>query len=193
MNIIIDGYNIIKQIFKSARVAQKEHDWFMGLLVSYTRKKKHTIYIVFDAGPYERPTAEKTQNIIKVYSGRHKSADDVIKAYIEEQLLKPLLIVTTDRQINRYAARHNIPSIDSLDFYTLMKEEKSIPVQGLHKASGTAFKLHQEETSPELDELMQEAAKTLYYKVEEHQEDTKSGHKKVAKDERQMIKILKKL
>lgn len=190
MNIIIDGYNIIKQIFTKSRISQKERSWFLGKLAEYARKKKHTIYIIFDAGPYERPTSEKRDALTKVYSGRHMSADDVIKAYIEEQVLKPMLIVSTDRQITAFAARHQVPSIDSIDFYALMKDEKIKGVPGLQKAPGKAHKLHEEEASF-VDELMQEASKVLYYKEEDEQ---KGGpQKKAPKKERALLTVLKKL
>lgn len=191
MNIIIDGYNIIKQIFTKSRISEKERSWFLGKLAEYGRKKKHTIYIVFDAGPYERPTSEKRDSLIKVYSGRHMSADEVIKAYIEEQVLRPMLIVTTDRQINAFAARHNVPSIDSIDFYALMRDEKIKGVAGVQKAPGKAHKLHEKET-PAIDELMQEASKVLYYKEEDVQERD-SSHKKAPKKERALLNVLKKL
>ena len=191
MNIIIDAYNIIKQIFTKDRVSEKERSWFLARLTQYASKKKHTIYIVFDGGPYERPTVEKRGVIIRVFSGRHTSADEVIKTYIEEQVLKPMLIVTTDRQINNFASRHKVPSIDSLDFYALMNEEKSAaPVQGLQKAPGEAYKLHEEEV-PEIDQLMQEASQVLYYK--EEGEERKGSKKKAPKEERHMRNVIKKL
>ncbi len=193
MNIIIDAYNIIKQIFTKSRITDKERSWFLARLADYAQKKKHTVYLVFDAGPYERPTVEKRGAVIRVYSGRHTSADEVIKHYIEEQVLKPMLIVTTDRQINAFAARHKVPSIDSLDFYKLMNEEKGVErVHGLQKAPGEAHKLHENESSLELDQLMQEASQVLYYKEEEGGEQ-KGSKQKAPKEERQMLKVLKKL
>ena len=192
MNIIVDGYNIIKQIFAKSTITEKERSWFLAKLTEYARKKKHTVYIVFDGGPYDRPTAEKKGILVKVYSGRKLSADAVIKTYIEEQLLTPMLIVTTDRQINTFAARHKVPSIDSLDFYKLMQEEKVAVTTGFQKAPGVAHKLHEEEETTELDKLMQEASSVLFYKNEQAEAAGKKG-KKAPKDERQMLKVLKKL
>lgn len=193
MNIIIDGYNIIKQVFAKTHVSEKERAWFMNKLTEYAHRKKHTLYVVFDGGPYERPTIETRGVITKVYSGRHKSADEVIKNYIEEQVLKPMIIVTTDRQVNAYAARHKVPSIDSLDFYKLLIEDKAVAqLHGLKRAPGKAHKLNTEQEHTELDTLMEEAASVLLYKEEDQKERTKSGQK-IPKEERQMLKILKKL
>ena len=115
-------------------------------LTEYAHKKSTRIYVVFDGGPYERPTIETRGVITKVYSGRHKSADEVIKNYIEEQVLKPMIIVTTDRQVNAYAARHKVPSIDSLDFYKLLIEDKAVAhCMDLKRAPGKAHKLNTEQ------------------------------------------------
>ena len=217
MNIIVDGYNIIKQIFSKSHVSDNERAWFLRRLTEYAAKKGHQVYLVFDGGPYERPTVERSSivrsssarsstgrsssaqmagkkgMVVKVYSGHHLSADDVIKTYIEEKLLVPMLVVTTDRQINRYAARNNVPSIDSLDFYKLMNEEEPVKVAGgLYKVPGAAQKLHEDEGSRELDELMQEASSVLLYK-EEDESDQKGSKSKSPKQEREMLRILKKL
>lgn len=194
VNIIIDAYNIIKQIFSKERISDKERQWFMSRLSEYIQKKKHTVYLVFDAGPYERPTVERRDHIIKVYSGRNESADDVIKTYIEEQVLRPMLIVSTDRQITSFAKRHQTPTMDSLDFYALMvEEEKGTVKQGFQKAPGEAQKLHEEEYSPDIDTLMQEASQMLYYKEEDNKADKESARQRTSKKERQMARIVKKL
>ena len=190
MNIIIDGYNILKQVAPRNQITEKERSQFLRIVEQYAHKKKHIIYVVFDAGPYERPTAEKKNSLVIVYSGTRTTADDVIKTYIEEQVLKPLLIVTTDRQITRFAARHSVPHIDSLDFYALMKHEKSVVPQGPTQSRGMAHKLHPEKS--ELDELMQEASKGVYYKEEDiNKKDAVLN--KASKSDKQLMRILKKL
>lgn len=194
MNIIIDAYNLIKQIFMKDRVSDKERQWVIARLSEYALRKKHSIYLVFDAGPYERPTVERRGEIVKVFSGRNETADDVIKSYIEEQVLNPMLIVSTDRQITNFAKRHQTPTIDSLDFYKLMvEEEKGTVKQGFQKAPGRAQKLHEEEYSPNIDALMQEASQILYYKEEDQKAEKESAEQKSSKKERQMAHIIKKL
>ena len=43
--------------------------------------------------------------------------------------------MTTDRQLNRYASQQGIPSLDSLDFYVLMKEtaKKEVSLKKTHE------------------------------------------------------------
>ncbi len=192
MNIIIDGYNMIKQIFTKNRVLESEVRGFLNRLTQYALRKKHTIYVIFDAGPYERPTATKKGPLIQVYSGRHMSADEVIKSYIEEQVVRPMLIVTTDRQINAFAGRHRIPSIDSLDFYKLLSAAEVAPSHGSKKTAGKVHKLHEQEGSAELDVLMQEGAHMVYYKEEDQEQRTDKKNKE-SKEERHMRALIKKL
>ncbi len=190
MNIIIDGYNLLKQALGRKIITDKERRWFHTRAADYARKKGHTLIIIYDGGTSSRPEIEREGQLTTVYSGYKLTADDVIKSYIDEGALRDLLIVTTDRQLNAYASRANIPSIDSLDFYAFMQERKASAL-GYKKAAGAAHKLHTDEASTELDVLMQEAASVLMYKEEELKE--KHAHKKVSKKERLIEVILKKL
>ncbi len=148
------------------------------------------MYLIYDGGPYNRMTVEKNGRVITVYSGHKESADDIIKRYIEERLLKNILLVTTDRQLNAFADTYEVPSIDSLDFYELMKE-MGIPKKGYQKTPGQAHKLHPERASSELDALMQEGSNMLLYKEEEPEEEA-HGHG-TSKKEKRLLAVLKKL
>ncbi len=190
MNILIDGYNLLKQLLGTKQISERQRKWFADRAAEYANKKGHTLYIVYDAGPYTRLTKEVRGKVTTIYSGHKDSADDVIIGYIENNLLKNLLLVTTDRQLNAVADQHGIPSIDSLDFYEFMKEKAPL-VGGYKKVTGKAHKLHAE-VNPELDALMQEGASLLQYKVEQDdpkEYDTKGSSKK----EKRLLAILNKL
>lgn len=191
MNIIIDGYNLLKQLLGSKPIGEKERDWFLRKAAEYALAKKHKLFIVYDGGSHPRPVSEKKGSVVTVYSGYKLTADDVIKSYIDEGLLKDMLIVTTDRQLNRYASRAQVPSIDSLDFYKLMNRQKPESVVGYKKAPGVAHKLHEGEGTTELDLLMQEGASVLLYKDE--QEGGEAPSKKASKKEKYEQALLKKL
>ncbi len=190
MNIIIDGYNLLKQVSRKKTIAPHERARFHARAVDYAKKKRHTLYIIYDGGSDPRPVIEKKGAVITVYSGYKQTADDVIKSYIDERILKDMLVVTTDRQLNAYAESYQVPSIDALDFYSLMQDRK-IPTLGYKKVAGTAHKLHEEEGSAELDALMQEGASVLLYKEEESEEKNKT--KKASKVERLTHALLRKL
>lgn len=188
MIIVIDAYNLLKQLFRR-QITQKERGWFESFAAEYARKKQHTLYLVFDGGPFTRPTAERTGSVIIVYSGTKETADDVIKAYIDERTVAEMLLVTTDRQLNRYASQQGIPSLDSLDFYALMKETAKKEVSS-KKTPSKAHKVSERE-SPELDLLMEQGASMPYFKEEEVGGE-KLG-KTPAKMERRILALLKKL
>lgn len=189
MNILIDGYNILKQVF-GGEISERQRKGFAVRALEYANRKGHTIYLIFDGGPYARMTVEKHGRVITVYSGHKESADDIIKQYIEERRLKNLLVVTTDRQLNSFADRYDVPSIDSLDFYQLMMEvnTSTIPAK---KNAGQAQKLHPEEVSPELDALMEEASRMVSYKEEEPGEEAPAQG--TSKKEKRLLAVLKKL
>ncbi len=189
MNILIDGYNLLKQLL-SKQIADKERTWFHERAAEYARKKGHHLYIVYDAGPYDRLTKEIYGKVTIIYSGHRDTADDVIKDYIDKKLLKNMLVVTTDRELNKYADQYEVPSIDSLDFYEFMKQ-KSTPVVGVKKAPGKAKKLHPGQLNPELDRLMQEGTTVLEYKQELDEEDD-DGYD-FSKKERRLMGLIKKL
>jgi predicted RNA-binding protein with PIN domain len=188
MNIIIDGYNLIKQLLKKTVISEKERTWFHQKAVEYSRRKNHILYIVYDGGPLDRPTKEKHGIINLIYSGNRLTADDVIKSYLEEKIFVDMLLVTTDRQLTRFALANDVPTIDSLDFYEFMKTPQSSAVK---KKSGELHKLRPEEESPDLDILMEEGARTLSYKQEEQVAQTKE--QKASKKERLIEALLRKL
>lgn len=190
MNILIDGYNLLKQLLGTQHITERQRSWFTQRAAEYANRKGHVLNIVYDAGPYVRLTKEKRGRVVTIYSGHKDTADDIIQHYIEQKHLKNMLLVTTDRQLNAFADEHGVPSIDSLDFYEFMKEKAPV-VKGFQKTQGAAQKLRPEESSPELDALMQEGASMVQYKdkrVEEtHYEPGTS------KQEKKLLAILRKL
>lgn len=189
MNILIDGYNLLKQLF-GGQITEHQRRQFELRALEYAHRKGHVLYIVYDGGPYTRMTVEKRGRVVCVYSGYKDTADDILKQYIEEGLLKNMLLVTTDRQINAFADRYSVPSIDALDFYNYMKET-NIQLHGYKKTPGQAHKLNREESSPELDALMEEGSSTLFYKEEASSEEM--AHKMPSKKEKSLRALLKKL
>ncbi len=191
MYIIIDGYNLLKSLFKSVEVSEKERSWFHAQAATYARKKGHTIAIVYDGGSVDRPTQEKKGSIITVYSGWRSTADDVIKGMIDEKMPPDMLVVTTDNQLSSYAERGGVPTMRSADFYRVMRMEDSPEFVGYKKAPGAAHKSEQHASSVELDALMQEGSSVLLYKEEAAGEEPSA--QKASKKERLAAKIVKKL
>src|SRR6266404_6481136 len=120
MIIVVDAYNLLRSVppYKKT-VTDKERAQFIAKLSLYGRRKGHKIVIVFDGGPHEWPFKENMKTVVVVYSGIHESADDYIKEYIDAHHTKDLLLVSSDAELNRWAERLNIPSIDSATFFQL--------------------------------------------------------------------------
>ncbi|MGC2310408.1 MAG: NYN domain-containing protein [Candidatus Babeliaceae bacterium] len=185
MKIIIDGYNLLKSRLAQKRgLSQKQ---LLHLLESYTRRKNHSITIVFDGGMSKWPAKMYENQVTLIYSGTALNADTVIKGLITEECKgKECVIVSSDNDIILYAQQHEIVSIDAVAFYHLMVQQA--PVKK-HKPTA-ALKRPGYTSSTELDLLMQQS-KPLLIKDEAEEEFLES--KKVSKREKKLQEILKKL
>jgi predicted RNA-binding protein with PIN domain len=193
--ILIDAYNLLKQINLSRDVSQKERARFITLMGRYSNKKRHHIIVVFDAGPYEWLHKERIHGVHVVYSGLHASADDYIKHYIADHQESDILLVSDDRDLNVYAARAHLPSISPRDFYILVQEAMQAPASSQPQIEQAATKMT-EESQTEIDILMQEASRTVSIKKDDTSHITHAGFnhgKKLSKEERKLLQKLKKL
>ena len=195
MIIVVDAYNLLRSVppYKKS-ITDKERAHFIAQLSAYGRRKGHKIVIVFDGGPHEWPFKENMKVVTVVYSGIHESADDYIKEYIDAQRTQDLLLVSSDNELNRWAERLNIPSIDSSTFYQLMYQELSTK-QVVSGKQHEVVKLHDNDMSY-VDTLMMEASKTVPQKSEDVTIKPKRHHDKkdeLNKSERALLKKLKKL
>jgi hypothetical protein len=191
MIVLVDGYNLLKYMIKKDFATQGERAWLVAQLTDYAQHKKHEVILVFDGGPYERPTFTKKGIVSILYSGARVSADDVIKDYMDRHPLSQLVVVSSDRALYSYAASLRVPTIDTAAFVILMKERKVAPVH-IVKSTGKAQKLRTEEVNPELDALMEEGSAVLLYKHDE-EKNHKTTKQKLSKEERKLLKISKKL
>ena len=195
MIIVVDAYNLLRSVppYKKT-ITDKERVHFIAKLSGYGKRKGHKIVIVFDGGPHEWPFKEHMKAVTVVYSGIHESADDYIKEYLEAHHTQDLLLVSSDTELNRCAERLNIPSIDSVTFYQLMRQELSSK-QSVSGKEHEVVKLS--DTESYVDELMQQASKIIPQKSEDFAtEQIKRHHTKkheVSKQERALLKKLKKL
>ncbi len=190
MIIIIDGYNVLKNVYQSV-VDAHQREIFIQQLNAYAEKKGHTILLVFDGGLLSYPYKETRQKVILVFSGRGQTADDYIMNYILTHARSNMLLISTDRALNRFALQHQVTSLDALAFYRIMQETLArAPVQlkdqQIHKMT--------EEKNIELDRLMQESITKVQRKKEDLQEKAKEQKSdRLSKKERELLNKLKKL
>jgi len=195
MIIVVDAYNLLRAVppYKKT-ITDKERVQFIAQLSAYGRRKSHKMVIVFDGGPHEWPFKENMKTVQVVYSGIHESADDYIKEYIDIHKAKDLMLVSSDSELNRYAARLNIPSIDSSTFHQLLMQELSTRQSSVaHQTHNQVVIMH--DTSESIDAIMLEASKNVPIKSDDFvtNKDRAASSERVSKQERVLLKKLKKL
>ena len=203
MTIIIDGYNVLKTVLATSQVSEHQREHFITQLARYAHLSHNKISVVFDGGQDIRPTTYSRNGIAIVYSGYRDSADDVIKHLLEQKQHREVMLVSTDRELNRYAAVLDIPSIDSTVFYGYFQErlrgEQRREVQQVQQARTDARKRPGHESSAELDALMTGASEKVFHKHddEQAQENQQYTHRdavqKKSKEEKKLEKMVKKL
>lgn len=196
MIIVIDAYNLLRTVppYKKT-ISDKERAQFIKQLGIYGRRKGHKIVIVFDGGPHEWSLRENMKTVQVVYSGIHASADDYIKEYLSAHSAKDLLLVTSDSELNHFADRLHISSIDSFSFNQLVHEELYVKKVIVHEKGDVAVKLTHD-NDDDIDALMLNASKVVPIKSEDVVSTDKGRNVKknlVSKQERALLKKLNKL
>lgn len=196
MIIVVDAYNLLRSVppYKK-NITDKERAYFIAQLSAYGRRKGHKIVIVFDGGPHEWPFKERMKIVTVVYSGIHETADDYIKEYIEAHHTQDLLLVSSDSELNHWAERLHIPSIDSATFSELMHQALSTQ-RPITEKSSEVTKLHHDTDTVDIDALMMEASRLVPQKSDDVVVGPKRHHVKkheVTKQERVLLKKLRKL
>jgi predicted RNA-binding protein with PIN domain len=117
LELIIDGYNLIRQsdTFRrlDARSLEQGREALLARLADYQKVRNHPITVVFDGwrGPNVESTVQKHQGITVIFTRRGEKADDWIKRALEK--MQYGAVVTSDRDIRRYAERVGIADIPS--------------------------------------------------------------------------------
>lgn len=189
MHIIIDGYNLLKQIIENAQVSDRQRRAFIALLGKYADRKNHSISVVFDGGPTTWTSQEKDHGITVIYSGTKQTADEVIKKMLQARP-HGILLVSSDNEIKQAAARVGAQSINAIDFYHLIKEELAPKKDNsyadiLIKTSETAQSW--------VDELMRADTQKIYKDDMVQDNKRTSPSQKLSKKDRALAQKVKKL
>jgi predicted RNA-binding protein with PIN domain len=164
------------------------------MIVRYARLKNVSIELVFDGGPYGLPDRVSVKNIVVSHSGAQESADDLIKSLIHAYKGREVLLVSTDRELGRYASSHGVEAIDSADFYRLVRKALAEVEETPKKGSKDLVKMTKK-VDPELDALMAEFTVTIKKGPPEDPvlEKRGTGKMKASKRERLLEKKIRKL
>ncbi len=196
MILVIDAYNMLKQLVPERDISQSQRTQFITILKRYVQRKKHAIILVFDGGSYQWLHKEQYGNIQVIYSGLQQTADDYISYYLTEHQYKDMLLVSADHELTGLAATLSIPSIDPMDFYTLIQQTLlSDDKQELYE--GILVKMHHTAAHEDIDSVMEQASRVVPIKHADKmiqlQHHIIAGSQKGSKIERKLLQILKKL
>jgi predicted RNA-binding protein with PIN domain len=126
MHLIIDGYNLLHVGRSLTQVnsieLQRERDRLIDQLSSYQLLKGCEITVVFDGwqGGWTTEKREMRKGIELVFSKLGEKADEVIKRLAKEKGAGAI-VVTSDREVSRYAERMAVPVISSDRFKERME------------------------------------------------------------------------
>lgn len=121
MHLIIDGYNLLyvgrSPIRRDASELQRERDRLIDQLSSYRKLRPCEITLVFDGwqGGWTTEQRERKKGIELIFSRLGEKADDVIKRLVKAKG-SGVVVVTSDREVSRFAERVGAAAIPSHRF-----------------------------------------------------------------------------
>jgi|APSaa5957512535_1039671.scaffolds.fasta_scaffold149286_1 uncharacterized protein len=122
MHLIIDGYNLIRQVHDLARYERESMERAREVLIEklalYRKIKRHKVTVVFDGvlNMSESPSTYKQAGVAVCFSSDVEKADDVIKRMVNQQT-QAVTVVTSDRDILNHAEKQGAATIYSPQFY----------------------------------------------------------------------------
>lgn len=215
MILLIDGYNLLKQVFCHVKgKLDKQRKQLVKELGFYKHKKEDIkdIIVVFDGGLFNHATREIKHGVVVIFAGQKQSADDWILHHIEKNKNREFLLVSMDRELKQKAGKFGVDSINVFDFYKLLQSCLQDDVEKLFTPVGDGeLKKHshdkvdifenceQKVDTEALDLLMEEASLNYpgFEKKENYQNDDslerKGSSKTVSKKEKHYRAKIKKL
>ena len=119
-HLLVDGYNLIKssQLFQAPETSlAKARLTLQRVLDDYSRRADARITLYYDGADLDYPSTEYHGAIDIKFSRAAEKADDLIMRAVQAKHgARWLRVVSSDREIRRFAQRHKIRSIASEDF-----------------------------------------------------------------------------
>ena len=157
MIILIDGYNLLKQVFHKVKGKfSQQREQLIKQLVYYKQKKKNDIdqiIIVFDGGLFNHAERFVQDGVIVIFSGKKDSADDWIINYTEKNKQKSnkILVISSDKEIVSKCDRFGADSLNVLKFYDILQKVLLDDVEKDLKLSGERGNIRKYENIDFLD------------------------------------------
>ena len=178
----------MKHADASRMIEEADRRAFLNRISTYSKRKKHKVVVVFDGGDSPWPHRETIAGVAVIYSGSRETADSVIMNYIDDHCTKELLLVSSDTELNRFAGQHEVVSIGSEEFYYLLKEALAV-----QKDFPANVSVEIDEDIKGVDEIMEAASARVPIKQEDLQKSRQPQKKRYSKQDRALLKKLKKL
>jgi predicted RNA-binding protein with PIN domain len=127
MHLIIDGYNLLHVGRSgnplSAAELQRERERLIDRLSTYRRNRLCDMTVVFDGwqSGWATEKRERQKGIDLIFSKLGEKADEVIKRMVKEKGAGGI-VVTSDREIARFAEKISVPVVPSEQFLERMEK-----------------------------------------------------------------------
>ena len=121
LHVIIDGYNVIRRSNQLSMLdlqdIQEGREGLQDMMAAYRQARGHRITIVFDGqhASHLGMQRHRVKGMQVLFSGKGETADDVIKRMAAKEGER-VLIVSSDREIIRFAASRGAATIGAREF-----------------------------------------------------------------------------
>jgi predicted RNA-binding protein with PIN domain len=134
LEIIIDGYNLIRQSDSLSRLdgqnLEQGREALLERLAAYRKVRGHPITVVFDGwgGFNLSSTRTRHEGITVVFTAQGQTADEWIKQRAGE--VPYGVVVTSDREIQEHAERSGLATVSSHEFERRMETALAGEIEG---------------------------------------------------------------
>lgn len=209
MIIVVDGYNLLKQVFPREKgkldIHREQLIRQLGFYKKQRADKVKEIILVFDGGYQARATREIRHGVVVIFSGQKRSADEWIIDYVERNKEKEIMLVTRDREIIDTCRKYGAEPLHVVDFYDIVQSrllelvEQEMTRDSSQATHSSATKYEHKHSARQIeseapDLLMEQAPLDAYKKDDEPPVERKKGKShRPSKDEKRRMKKIKKL
>lgn len=207
MILVIDGYNVLKQLFPGLKNNLDQQKAALIRQLAYYKHKKSAeiqeIIVVFDAGPFSHASRTIKSDIVIMHSGTKSTADDWIINYVSRNRNQEIMIITRDRALRESCQQMGAVALGGDEFYRILQtsliEQKSPhdSQTGLEKYEPILDEEGSDWMNPEaLDILMEQSSLQMPGEKpddHEHSHSRKSPSHSLTKKERRFQAKIKKI
>ena len=153
MHLVIDGYNLLHQSCTPASLTafelEKKRDQLIEQLSSYRHARSCDITVVFDGwqGGWGSEKKERRKGIDVIFSRLGERADEVVKRLAREKGAA-VVVVTSDREIARYAEKGGVAVIASDQFREKLDVSTTLGWKGMNRDEGEEIRPEEKKKGP---------------------------------------------